>query len=150
MIMKQLDPIEFGLKSIRVDEFATIQDTPIKKDKVKLGTGFGFGIDRGASEITVSLKVTFESENKPFVILQVSCTYMVKPEDFEKFPIKDESTIQIRQDFISHLAFLTVGTTRGVLYAKLEATSFKDYFLPIINVSNLAISDFNVTPSMAL
>jgi hypothetical protein len=147
--MNNVDPIEFALKSIRTDEFAVIQDSWNSKAKTRLGSGFGFGIDKDSKEITVSFRISFESDTKPFILLQISCTYMIKPEDFNKFPVKDDLTVEVRKDFVSHLAFLTVGTARGVLYAKLENTQFNNYFLPIIDVSNVVVSDMSLKPALS-
>lgn len=146
MTMKNLEPIQFALKSIRVDEFATISDAITKDDKVRLATGFNFGVDKDSNEVAVSLRISFETDaKKPFIILQVSCIYLVKPEDFQTFPLKDESTIQVRKDFLSHLSFLTVGTARGILYAKLESTPFQGLMLPIIDVTDVALNEAKST-----
>jgi hypothetical protein len=135
-------PIEFALKSIRTDEFATLPYSPTAGEDIRLATNVNFGINTELKEITVIFRAAFEAVNKPFIILQASCVFDVKAEDFNKFPYKDQKTVDVRRDFLAHLATLTIGTARGILHTKLEYTPFSNHFLlPVINVSDIAIKE---------
>src|SRR5437879_2480849 len=122
--MKENKPIKFGLKSIRTDEFATVEDTLISDDKVQLDHTFTFSLNNDATELTVTFKLNFKSEERPFIILQVSCVFGIQSDDLLTSSKEEPKKIQIPKDFMAHLAFLTAGTARGVLHSKLEQTEF--------------------------
>ena len=129
--MKSNKPIQFGLRSVCTDEFAILEDTQIRDKKIELDHSFSLSLSNDASELAVSIKTNFKSEERPFIILRVSCVFEIKSDDLLVSPKK----IQIPRDFMSHLAALTLGTARGVLHSKLEHTPFNMYLLPIVDVS---------------
>src|SRR5579859_8012347 len=147
--MKEDKPIKFGLKSICTDEFATVEDTPITDDKVQLDHSFTFSLNTDATELTVTFKLSFKSEERPFIILQVSCVFGIKSESLLISAKGEPKKIQVPKDFMAHLAFLTTGTARGVLHSKLEQTEFNKYLLPILDVSKAFENDaiFDLHPS---
>lgn len=132
--MKENKAIQFGLKSIRTDEFATIEGTPIQENKIQLDHSFTYTLNNEATELTVSFKVSFKSEERPFIIVQVSCVFAMNSDNLLISKKGEPKKIQIPKDFMIHLAFLTVGTARGVLHAKLEQTEFNKYLLPTLDI----------------
>jgi hypothetical protein len=49
--------------------------------------------------------------------------------------------IVIPEGFASHMAVITVGTIRGILYEKVKDTLFKEYIIPPINLTELIQED---------
>lgn len=132
--MKTKAMIQFGLKSINTDEFATVESTEVQGKNIQLDHSFTFSLNNDMNEIAVSFKINFKSEERPFIILRVSCVFNVNVENLLS-PIEGNKRVRIPKDFMTHLAFLTTGTARGVLHSKLESTQYNRFLLPIIDVS---------------
>jgi hypothetical protein len=47
----------------------------------------------------------------------------------------------VPKGFLAHLAMITTGTSRGVLFAKTEATPFSKFIIPTLNVSEMIYED---------
>ena len=133
--MSAIKPIQFGLRSIRTDEFATIKPVPNETAKVKLGNSFNFSVSADSHQILVSARINFEADAQPFIILQVTCVFGIKPDDFAKFSTEKENELKVPKEFLAHLASITIGTARGVLHTKLENSEYKKFMVPIMDVS---------------
>lgn len=72
-----------------------------------------------------------------------SCHFKINDASWINFIDKKESDNQfiISKGFITHLAMISVGTTRGILYAKTEGTDFVKFIIPTINLSELILED---------
>lgn len=135
--------IGFALDKIKTEQFAVI-GTAFKEDKpVNISSGLSFALDHENKNVRVAFSTSFlhEEAEAPFIILEVACFFSLKPEDFETLVDKETSKVTLPSSFAKHLAVLTVGTTRGILHAKLENTKFRDYFLPTVNVSEMVQED---------
>lgn len=135
---KKAKNIRFGIRSIRTDEFATIEIANLDDQKVQLVHSFIFSAESEFNLISVSFKLTFNHHDKPFIVIQVTCGFEVK---FEDLDANNSGKLVMPKDFITHLAFLTTGTTRGVLHAKLEQTPYSKFMLPILDVSSVFQED---------
>jgi hypothetical protein len=147
--MKKNTPIQFGIRTIRTDEFATIENVHIEDKKVRLEHNFVFSLSKDTKEVTVSFNICFLSEDDPFIVLRVTCSFEVKTDNLLIPSDGGSKKIEIPKDFIIHLAFLTTGTARGVLHSKLEQTPFNKYLLPIIDVTKAFKGDatFDLAPT---
>ncbi len=47
----------------------------------------------------------------------------------------------VSKGFLAHLAMITTGTARGVLFAKTEATQFSKFIIPTLNVAEMIKED---------
>ncbi len=127
--------IQFGLKSVRTDEFAIVEDVLIADDKIQLDHSIAFSLNHDATELMVQFKVNFKSQEQSFIILSINCVFGIKSEDLTISAHREPGKIRIPKGFMTHLASLTVGTARGVLHSKLEQTNFNKYLLPLLDMS---------------
>jgi hypothetical protein len=131
--------IQFRLFNIKTEQFAILEEF-YKRDKplkVQTSTKFGFNIEKRL--IGASVKVSFESDKNPFIIIEVICHFEIESEKWMEMYREDK--IIIPKGFAAHLMMITVGTARGVLYNKLENTEFNNISVPLINVSSIFNSD---------
>ena len=70
---------------------------------------------------------------------KVSCHFKIEDASWNSF-IKKNKLIVPKQ-FLAHLAMLTTGTSRGVLFAKTEATQFSKFIVPTLNVTEMIKED---------
>lgn len=135
-----MDNIGFQIKKINTHQFAIIDEAyNDENDEFNLETNLGFGIDVSNSAIKSSVKVHFEQDERPFLIIEVSCEFNIDPKFWNEF--NNEEFIKIPKGFMSHLAMITVGTTRGVLHSKTENTKYNELILPTLNVSEMIKDD---------
>ncbi len=140
--MKQeIKPIGFILRGIKTEQFAII-DTNFKEGEP---SNAGFEIKYAASieerVIIPIVKFTFEQNNIPFLILEVSCHFEIEEAGFTSIHNADLKQIRIPLDFAMHITMLTVGTARGVLHAKTESTVFSQFLIPAINLTEIVKED---------
>lgn len=147
--MSQKDnKIGFSLLKISTEQFAIIEDAHDEKGNLVVGTSLRYGTDENNKIIAVFSLFSFESNKKPFLIIEASCQFKITDEAWSNMLVQDSNILKVPQGFLSHLAVLTIGTTRGILHAKTEGTCFNKYVLPTINVTDIikedAIFSFNV------
>lgn len=131
--------IGFSLFEIKTDQFALFEENYSNKGTINLGTDLTFGLNKENKVFSVTAKFTFVLKKKPFMSIQVTCFFLINDENWNDF-IK-ENKITFPKPFVSHMAMLTVGTSRGVLHTKTENTIFNSYILPTTNVAEIISDD---------
>lgn len=139
--------IGFSLMKVSTEQFAIIEDGFKEKGKIRINTSLRYGAEDQQKLIAVFASFIYESDQKPFIIIEASCHFKITDSAWEDLYKIEINSLQVPRGFLSHLAMLTVGTTRGILHSKTEGTCFNKYVLPTINVSELikedAIFSFN-------
>ncbi|MCP4053319.1 hypothetical protein [Mesoflavibacter sp. CH_XMU1422-2] len=135
-----MDKIGFKLNKINTQQFAIIDDSySSEKDDFTIETNLGFGIDSKNAAIISLVKIEFEQDQNPFLIIEVSCEFDISSEFWKEFDNKDK--VRIPKGFMAHLAMITVGTTRGILHSKTENTKFNEFILPTLNITEMITED---------
>lgn len=133
--------IPFALKSINTEQFATIRNAYKGEDNVSISTGFNFGVNKEENAILVVFNLSFDSQEQPFIILNISCEFDIRQDAFDSFKNKKNDTIKIPKGLLTHLAVITVGTARGILHEKLANSEFNRFILPTIDIADLIQQD---------
>lgn len=134
------DVVEFSIAKVTTEQFAIIDKAFSEKEDINLNTNLKFAIDRVQRIVVVYTLFKFEQKEIPFLIVEVSCQFVIAPESWAIF-LKDEKTTVIPKGFMTHLGMITVGTARGVLHTKTEGAKFNDFVLPTINVTEIVKED---------
>jgi hypothetical protein len=142
---KKTSNIGFSLKKVTTEQFAIIEEGFNEKGKIRLSTSFRFAADDKLKYIAVFASFVFDSEQKPFLLVEASCHFSIKDAAWNEMLIIDTRTLIVPKGFLSHLAMLTVGTSRGILHAKTEGTCFNKYVLPTINITEIIKEDASFT-----
>lgn len=133
--------VTFQLKGISTDEFATIKECYKEDESVQIETGYGFEVDSENFTVAVHFSILYKCNELPFIVLKLTCAFDVDKESFNTMFDSKSGKYIIPKGFLTHLTFLTIGTARGVLHAKLEKTGFEKYLLPTLNVADLIKED---------
>lgn len=133
--------IGFSLKKVVTEQFAIIEEGFNEKGKIRLNTSLKFAADDVQKFVAVFASFIFDSDTRPFLIIEASCHFSIKNDAWSEMLNTDTSTLTIAKGFLCHLAMLTVGTSRGILHAKTEGTCFNKYVLPTINVTEIVKDD---------
>ncbi len=139
--MKKKVNIGFTLKNIVTEQFAIIEESYTDKADINLRTDIGFGIDKEKKLAKVHFKISLQCTDQPFLVLEITTFFSIKPESFESFLSEDKTKLTLPAGFAQHLGVITVGTARGILHAKTEKTDFNKFFLPTINLVELVKED---------
>lgn len=142
--MKKALNVNFRLDSIKTSEFAIIDDVTIDDNKVEILTAVGVGVNIKNCRISIETKFTFITDKVPFIILNSECTFIIDKESFTTLKKSDAGKYIIPKDFLLHLAFIAVGTARGILHCKTENTSYNKYLLPTIDLTKIIDNDLTV------
>ena len=126
--------VGFALRRISTEQFAIIEDAYTEGKDINLTTHLKFGANSEHKIIVVHANFKFEQEGKSFVVIEASGHFSIDENSWKCFYNEEANTLTVPQGFMSHLAVLVIGTTRGILHAKTENTPFNRFFLPTINV----------------
>lgn len=130
--------IDFKIVNISTTEFSIIDDLYIEESEgeTSLGVSFKFGLDEENQSLIIFNKFQFfQSSDTPFLSIETSCEFSIKDPKLESFKKDDIVTIPV--EFIQRLAMISIGTTRGLLHAKVEDTKYKTFILPIVYVDEI-------------
>ncbi len=133
--------IGFALSRLNLDQFAIIDEAYDEDKDIGLVTGLQFGADIEKKGIKCTIRISFEQDDRPFLILVASNEYSIDHAAWSAFTRTDDKKMVLPKGFMAHLAMLTVGTSRGMLHVKTENTKFNRYFLPTINVAEMINDD---------
>jgi len=134
--------VGFALAKITTEQFATIDDNlPQQGAEIGIEINFRFSVSENKKMIGVFVNFAFQSEGKQFLIVEGGCHFKIKPEDWTDMLSANQTELTVSTGLLRHLATITVGTTRGILHAKTENTSFNKYHLPTINVTEVIDKD---------
>lgn len=133
--------IGFSLLKISTEQFAIIEDGFNEKGNLIVGTSLRYAADEKNKVLVVFSSFLFESDQKPFLIIEASCQFRVTDDAWLNMLENESNKLKVPKGFLSHLAVLTIGTTRGILHAKTEGTCFNKYVLPTINVTEIIKED---------
>lgn len=128
--------VNFSIAKVNTEQFAVIEKSFDEKQTIHLSTDLRYAIDRSQRIVMVYTLFKFEQKNAPFLLVEVSCQFLIASESWKSF-VKDKVTTEIPKGFIIHLGMITVGTARGVLHTKTEGSKFNDFVIPTIDVMKL-------------
>lgn len=127
--------IRFRMDRISVEQFAMLSDN-IPEGGMTLATGLEFQISGDGQAVACKAKFTFaDSAEAPKLMLELRCEFAIHSDDAASFS-KDGKTA-IPPSVLKLFAMHTVGTARGVLFAKTEGSPWSAVILPPINVDQM-------------
>jgi hypothetical protein len=139
--MKKEKLLGFLLKKIHTEQFAIFEDNFVENIEVNLNSQIQFKLDHTNYMVGTFVGFTFEQEKKPFLKIEVSCHFKLEEGSLNGFIDEKKSKTIIPKEFLAHLAMVTTGTARGVLFAKTEGTFFNTFIIPTINIAEMIETD---------
>lgn len=136
---KENTQVGFALKGIKTEQFAIFEENYSPKKETSLSTELQFKLDQNNKQIAVFLGFEFLQGKKVFLKIQVSCHFKIEESSWNS--LIQENKLIVPKGFLAHLAMITTGTSRGVLFAKTEATPFSTFIVPTLNVAEMIKED---------
>ncbi len=136
---KEINKVGFYIAEIKTEQFAIFEENYSSKKETNLGTELQFQLDQTIKLIGISLGIEFFQGRKVFIKLQINCHFKIEENAWNSF-IKNDKIV-FPKSFIAHLAMITTGTSRGILFAKTESTQFSRFIIPTLNVAEIISED---------
>ena len=135
--------IGFGIAQINTEQFAILPEAYKESEPSQIRHELIFAIDKENKRVQVQKKARFHNleYDNPFIIIEVSCLFLINDKDWEKILIPESGSIILPRDFGVHLAMLVVGTLRGILHTRTENTIFNQFIFPPTDVLALVPND---------
>lgn len=135
------EPIKFFLLKIKAEQFALFEDKFSEGKQVNLSTSIRFKINRANTQLGTFVEYKFSHKKDIFIAIQVSCHFKIHEDSWKTFINLSKNGIIIPRSFLTHMAMITVGTTRGILFTKTEGTSFNKFIIPTTNLTKIITED---------
>ncbi|MFR9543827.1 MAG: hypothetical protein SNH27_17510 [Rikenellaceae bacterium] len=136
-------PIEVKIRIARIQEtrfsinekISTLSD--IKFDSVDIRLGYNLNCDIANNQFTINIKIDYFSkiESSTLVSLDVANTFEIQ--DMSSHFVQRENEFDDKSNVVPQMLRLSIGSTRGVLAAKVVGTALANMPLPMFNVSAL-------------
>jgi len=133
--------IEFNLLDIKIDQFAILEGIYNPKKEIGLSTSLQFKISEENKQLGCFLEIEYTQLKKVFLKIAVSGHFEIENKSWETLTNTAHPSLSVPKDFLAHLAMITVGTTRGILYAKTEGSIYSKFIVPIMNVAAMIPED---------
>lgn len=135
--------IQFKYAAIRTDQFASFDCPPdFSLQDCSLNGEVQTANNYDARSIMIKVIANIKCGDNLVLTLGVSSFFEIEESSWRSM-IKDGFVI-IPRDFLWHIGGLAVSTTRGILFAKTEATDLNRIILPIIYMDQVILSDMKI------
>jgi hypothetical protein len=133
--------VSFALNGIKTEQFAILKEIYNPKKEIDLSTQLQFKFDQVNKIVAVFIGFEFSQAKKVLIKLLVSCHFQITDESWNDFINIPNSKVIFPKTFLAHLAMITLGTARGVLFAKTEGTQYSKFIIPLVNVAEKVSED---------
>ncbi len=147
---KRNKQIGFIIESIKTEQFAIFEENYKSKKPTEQNTEIQVKLDETNKVIGLFLCIEFINSKKVIIKIEVSCHFRIDDLSFSDFINENNTLVSIPMGFIIHLATITTGTTRGILFSKLESTLFSKYILQTINLQDMITENAEFPISMSI
>ena len=106
--------IQFSIKSISIEEFATIKSYYKEQEEVGIEAGYGYGINPN-EHIVRCFSLMYKCLENPFIISKYPADLKLN----QDLLADEKEMFSFAKDFLTHLTVLTI-ELQGILHTKLE------------------------------
>jgi hypothetical protein len=138
---KEPKPIPFSLQGIKTEQFAVFEEHYNPKAKVGFSNTIQFCVEAIQKQVFVSMAFQFAQQKRTFLKIEVSCVFKIQDAAWSLLLEAHPREVRLPRTLMAQLAMVSVGTTRGILFAKTEATPFSKFILPTLNLAETIKED---------
>lgn len=124
----------FSMCTITVPQFAIIDEIN-SEEEISLTTSVSFEYSNDEKLIGCSAEFNFKTKGRLLIKLICKCDFKIHPDDWKE--ITKDNHFSPSRELLEYFAVQTIGTSRGILFCKLENTLFSGLIIPPINVKNM-------------
>ena len=130
--------IPFRIEQIKTQQFAMFPDLLENGAQVSVEANFGFGMNKGATDIRCIAKLSYIQNESLLLTTEVHCIFGITEEGSKQ--LLEEGRVEV--GFLRYLATITTGTARGIIHTKTENTVLNPVVLPPLNLVEVIKEDF--------
>lgn len=125
------------MENIEIEQFAILGEETPQSGEIDFETSFGFLYSVETKKIACVFALVYSDTESgaPLLKLVLNCIFAIHPDDWNS--MISDGYIVIPKNLQEFLAVHTVGTARGILFAKTEKTPFAKLILPPVNVAEI-------------
>lgn len=127
-----MEQTKYLLKGVSIEQFATPFEP--RTENFALNLNVPIKTNYAGRAFAVGANIQFLENDKPFIIAEVFCHYEIDEESWKGLSGDNTKDVVLPKEFVRKLVAVAISTTRGVLCARTEKTSFSKYFVPLINI----------------
>lgn len=135
---------KFKLIGVKTEQYAVLPEHYNDDEEVGMEMSFGMNVSRDERMLGMFFEIKFRQEHT-FMLLEAGCHFEI-PKDAWNDMLDDDDFLVIPKEFSHHLGVLAVGTSRGILHTKTEGTPFNQYFIPIVDITEMITEDLKIPP----
>jgi hypothetical protein len=132
-------PIPFKIVKVEDKQYSVFNDTLAIDARIQQNIGYGFGVDIENQVVGVTMDFVLLKNSIPLLKSEIICYFEIEENAFNT--ICKENKVVLPSGFAKHLAMITTGTARGVLYANTKGTEFNKFLLGLINIDQIFKED---------
>ncbi|MDM1041685.1 MULTISPECIES: hypothetical protein [Empedobacter] len=136
-------PIPFKIVKVEENQFSVFEETLVLEEPIQQQIGFGFGIDAESRIVVVSMEFVLHKQNQPLIKLEIACYFEIEPQKFQEKLVQADGVV-LPCSLTKHLAMITMGTARGVLFANTKNTEFNKFIIGLVNVDKMFTEDVHI------
>lgn len=136
-------PIPFKIVKVEENQFSVFEETLAIEERIQQQIGFGFGTDAENNIVAVSMEFVLHKQTQPLIKLEITCYFEIEPKAFNEKLVQDQ-TIILPCGVAKHLAMITTGTARGVLFANTKNTPFNQFIIGLVDVDKMFTEDIHI------
>jgi hypothetical protein len=136
--MKSLDEnLGFRLLGIQMTNFELFSELAGTGHELTIAAKLDWRVDPAARVIVAQLGLDYLAGNHRLVALSIENSFELELAAWEAACGSQHKTIELPRAFLMQLGSITIGTARGVLYAKTSDPGRTQYVLPLLDVGRL-------------
>lgn len=132
-------PIEVRLTRVSTEQFATIFEPTT--DECDIDTNIDVAVMYDTHSFAIRIKLSFLHNESVFMRIEVAYYFEISPECWAELSNGGTADVVVPKDFMKHLVFISLNTTRGVLHSKTENTPFNQFTIPLIDQNEISGGD---------
>ncbi|MEJ5144439.1 hypothetical protein [Sphingobacterium sp. MYb388] len=136
-------PIPFKIVKVEENQFSIFEETLAVAEPIQQQIGFGFGADAANNIIALAMEFVLHKQNQPLVKLEITCYFEIEKQVFQDKLLADDEVV-LPFSFGKHLAMLTTGTARGVLFSNTKNTEFNKFIIGLVDVDKMFIENIHI------
>ncbi|WP_430613206.1 hypothetical protein [Flavobacterium sp. JP2137] len=133
-------PIPFKIVKVEENQFSVFEQTLAINEPIQQQVGFGFGVHIDNKAIAVAMEFVLHKKEQPLLKLEITCYFEIELNTFDE-KLKQGDKLVLPCNFGKHLAVITTGTARGVLFANTKNSEFNKYLIGLINIDKMFMED---------
>ncbi len=138
----QQDLVKFNLVKIVTNQFATLDEPK----SAELSVNFTHTIQGNYStgDVLIIIAVKFLCKSRTVMTITTTSHFKIDSQSWNELSNDGQSNVVISKELNQHLSSIAIGVTRGALHSKTENTIFNQYFVPLVDISQMVKADFVV------